>query len=56
MILGNSADGMERPRKIDDDLYFEVHSGTETMLILLMKIFRFVDFDTSDILVSVIDK
>ena len=56
MILGNSADGMERPRKIDDDLYFEVHSGTETMLILLMKICRFVDFDTSDILVSVIDR
>ena len=55
-ILGNDADAMDRALKIDEDLYFELHYGTETMLTLLLKICKYVDFDIDDILVSVIER
>lgn len=55
-ILGNSADAMDRALKIDEDLYFELHFGTESMLTLLLKICKYVDFDIDDILVSVIER
>jgi len=56
IILGSSGDGMDRALKVDEDLYFESHFGTEMMLTLLLKICKYVDFDSNTILVSVINR
>ncbi len=55
-ILGSTGAGMDRALKIDEDLYFESHFGTEMLLTLLMKICGYVGFDSNDILVSVINR
>ncbi|HOO07482.1 MAG TPA: hypothetical protein P5092_11610 [Ruminococcus sp.] len=55
-ILGSSGDGMDRALKVDEDLYFEAHFGTEMMLTLLLKICKYVDFDGNTVLVSVINR
>lgn len=52
-ILASSDSGMDNPIKIDEDIYFEGHFGTEYMLTMLIRILNYAGFDYQDIMVSV---
>ena len=53
IILASSGSGMDKPVKIDEDIYFEGHFGTEYMLTMLIRILNYAHFDYDDIMVSV---
>jgi hypothetical protein len=44
---------MDKPAKIDENIYFEIHFGTDTMLNNLFHIFDAIDYDYKDFLVTV---
>lgn len=52
IILGTKGEGMDKPIKIDDDVYFEGHFGTEAIIMHLMRICKYTGFDTNSILVT----
>ena len=52
-ILSDSGNGMDKPAKIDENIYFEIHFGTDTMLNNLFHIFDAIDYDYKDFLVTV---
>jgi len=54
VILAKEADKMRSPMKIDDNLYFETHYDTETLLrTILTRVLDVVGYDYSHILVAV---
>ena len=44
---------MDSPVKIDENIYFEGHFGTEYLLTMLIRILKYAGFDYQDIMVSV---
>jgi hypothetical protein len=49
-FLSNSPDGMTCPVKIDEDMYAEVHYGSQTLMhILVQRILYPVNFDCSEV-------
>ena len=53
VFLSDKPDGMNRPLKIDEDIYGEIHYGSATLLHILMnRILDPVGFDCSDIKIA----
>jgi hypothetical protein len=54
VFLSDKPDGMKRPLKIDDDLYGEIHYGTQTLIhILVNRILSPVGFDCFGISIAI---
>lgn len=56
VILASSGEGMDKPVKVDEDLYFEGHFGIEATLTHLLRFCKYTGYDKNNILVSIIDR